>query len=353
MKQALPARQRSLRDHNLGLALRLVAEATEPLSRARLAEATGLTRATASALVEELVTGGLLTELALAPTARSGRPATGLALAAEGLVGLGLEVNVDHLVAAVVDLAGTVVAERIVQADQRDRSPVEVLREVRRLGRAVARGRRVAGTSLALPGLLRAGRLLLAPNLGWHDVEVGRALGGVVVGNEADFAALAEVTVTRRSFVHVSGDVGVGAGIVLDGTLLRGARGWAGELGHVCVEPAGPLCHCGARGCLEVYAGQAGMSRDPDAAARALGIGLSAALNVLDIPTVVLGGAFAQRAAALMPGVQRELAERVVWAGVEQPRVEVGLLGARAAAVGAARSVVAGVLDWPAPWLVT
>jgi predicted NBD/HSP70 family sugar kinase len=353
VNQDRPARQRSLRDHNLGRALRLVAEAPGPLSRARIADATGVTRATASALVAELIAAGLLADVTLAPTSRSGRPATGVALAPGGPVARGLEVNVDYLAATAVDLSGAVVVERVVESEQRDRSPAEVLRAVKRLGVAVARGRRVLGTAVALPGLLREGRLLLAPNLGWHDVEVRRALGDAVAGNEADFAALAEVSADRRSFLHVSGDIGVGAGIVVDGALLRGSRGWAGELGHVTVEPDGPRCHCGARGCLEVYAGQEALDRDVGAAARALGIALAAALNVLDMETVVLGGAFAVRAPELLPGIRRELAERVLWARDAPPRVEVARQGPRAAALGAARSVVARVLERPDAWLVT
>ena len=101
-----PARQQSLRDHNLALALRVVADATGPVSRAQIASATGLTRATASTLVELLLAGGLLTETALLTAPGSGRPAVGLALAPGGLGGLGLEVNVDYLAVTVVDQIG-------------------------------------------------------------------------------------------------------------------------------------------------------------------------------------------------------------------------------------------------------
>jgi predicted NBD/HSP70 family sugar kinase len=351
------ARQRSLRQHNLGLALRLVADSPEPLSRARVAEGTGLTRATASTLVEELLAGGLLEEVPLAPTARSGRPATGIALAAGVLVGLGLEINVDYLAATVLDLRGDVVLEEVVEGDQRGRPPADVLRDVRGLATRAGKGLRVAGAALALPGLLRDGRLLVAPNLGWQDVDVARLLGkrlSATLDNEANFAALSQVRADRRSFVHLSGEIGIGAGIVVDGQLFRGTRGWSGEIGHVTVQPDGPLCHCGARGCLEVYAGQEALrTGSTERAAHALGTVLAGVLNVLDIGTVVLGGVYAELSSDLLPAIESELRARVLWAGIDPPTVVIGDHGSRAAALGAASSVTAGVLSSPDRWLVT
>ncbi len=359
-ESSLPARQRSLRDHNLGLALRLVAASEEPLSRARIADLTGLTRGTAGALVDELLAGRLLYEVELPRSSRSGRPATGIALSAGVLGGLGLEINVDYLAASVVDLSGAVVHSVVLEGDQRGLEPREVLRATRRLaGRASrASGLRVAGAALGLPGLLRDGRLLLAPNLGWHDIDILHGLGkalAAALDNEANYAALAHVTPERRSFVHVSGEVGVGAGIVLDGELFRGTRGWSGELGHLTVYPDGPQCHCGAHGCLEVYAGleaiRAGASIHE--AAQALGIALSGALNLLDVGTVVLGGGYARLAPELLPLLESELAARVLWAGLDAPVVQVSEHGSTAAALGAARSVVSRVLTQPERWLVT
>ncbi len=391
-----PARQRSLRDHNLGLALRLVADAPEPVSRARIASLTGLTRATASALVEALLDGGLVREVVLPPTSRSGRPAVGLALAPGGPGGLGLEVNVDYVATTVVDLTGAVVHHEIRQGDQRELAPAEALRLAARAGAtalaaAGRKGVRVAGAAVALPGLVRDGRLLLAPNLGWQDVDVrallarNRALGALPLSfdNEANYAALSEVSATTRSFVHVSGEIGIGAGIVLDGELYRGSHGWGGEIGHVTVDPSGPRCHCGSDGCLEVYAGQeaivraAGLSSGGgtllggqgaalaeraaqghpgllaalDGAASALGTALAGVLNLLDVTTVVLGGVYAPLSPWLLATVRRELDRRVLWSAWEAPRVRAAGHGPQAAVHGAARSVVTGVLSEPEHWL--
>jgi predicted NBD/HSP70 family sugar kinase len=395
--RSVPARQRSLRDHNLALALRLVADAAQPVSRAQIAATTGLTRATASALVEDLLAAGLVEEVAPLAAARSGRPATGLRLAAGGPGGLGLEVNVDYVAVTVVDLAGAVVHHQVRAGDQRQASPAEVLRAAGQLAAdavaaAAAVGVPVAGLEVALPGLVRDGRLLLAPNLGWQDVDVlallrrTRRLAALpmTASNEADLAARGEVTADLRSFVHVSGEIGIGAGIVVDGELYGGSHGWAGELGHVTVDAGGPPCRCGARGCLEVYAGQEAVLRAAglpsggtalggqgaalveaaergdraaltalDAAAHALGTALSGVLNLLDLPVVVLGGTYALLAPWLSPAVEQELARRVLWSSYDRPQVRAAAHGPEAAVLGAARSVSARVLTAPERWFVT
>lgn len=402
-----PARTGGVREHNLALVLRQVAQGSRtatPPSRADIAAATGLTRATVSSLVDVLVGAGLVEELAPVARTRAGRPATGLALRADAVSGVGLEVNVDYLAVCVVDLTGAVRHRRVVDGDQRTRTPATALRRVARLGaRAIAgeraTGRAVAGVTIALPGLVQAphGPLRLAPNLGWRDVDVvglltrEPTLAGlpVTIDNEADLAALAELYAGgaggSTSFVHVSGEVGIGAGIVLDGRLYRGRHGWSGEIGHVAVRPDGPACRCGAGGCLEQYAGQeailraagvpadaatsmggssavdriAGLARagHPEVraalagAGAALGLVVAGAVNLLDVDTVVLGGIYAPLAEWIGPAVAAEVDRRVLgapWAPVE---VRASSVGPDAAVLGAARSVVQGVLDDPAGWL--
>jgi predicted NBD/HSP70 family sugar kinase len=387
--RGVPVRQGSLREHNLALVLRHVAAGPRPRSRADIAAATGLTRATVSALVDDLIAGRLLTEVAPAPRTGAGRPAAGLALSAAGPAGLGLEVNVDYLAACAVDLTGAIRHRTVHRADQRPRPPASVLADLRSLADgatadAARQGLVVAGAALAVPGLVAGdGVVRFAPNLGWRDVAAGAALG-ITVDNEANLAALGELHAgSQRNFLYVSGEIGIGAGIVLDGALLRGARGWSGEIGHVAVRPDGPDCRCGARGCLERYAGQeailaaAGLPLLPsggaaiarlvdaaesadrsalaalDGAATALGVVVAGMLNVLDVDTVVLGGVYAPLAPWLVPGVEREITVRVLTSRWSLVRVRPSALGGDAAVVGAAGSVVRAVLDRPARWLAT
>ena len=194
--------------------------------------------------------------------------------------------------------------------------------------------------------------------------ELGGRLGlAVQAGNEADLAALAELwSGGPADAVHVSGGIGVGAGILLGGKLFRGAGGRAGEIGHVVVEPDGLPCSCGGRGCLETAAGLEAMLRaggtpdldalvaaaPPDVLAgvgRALGVALAGAVNLLDVPAVVLGGIYPRCGAALLDAVRAELTARVV----SRPAVDVrfSALGADAALRGAATAVVHDLLADP------
>ncbi|WP_300009391.1 ROK family transcriptional regulator [Pseudonocardia sp.] len=329
-----------VRRHNLALVLREVVRA-EPVSRAAIAGRTGLTRGTVSSLVEELLDAGLLDELA-AERGAPGRPASPLQLNRSGPAGLGIEIEVDHVAACVVDLTGAVRAIARLASDHRDRDPALALARVAELARAVRAEAAlpVVGAVVAVPGVVGAdGVVVRAPNLPrWSGADVGPLLtpllGGlpVTTANEADLAALAELWFADGppDAMYVSGGVGVGAGIVLGGRLFRGAGGRAGELGHVVVDADGPACRCGGRGCLEQTAGLEALLRAagaadldalPDApraaaaldgAAAALGVALAGAVNLLDVPVVVLGGIYSRLGAAWCDDVHARLCERVV-----------------------------------------
>lgn len=310
-----------VRRHNLALVLCEVVDGA-PVSRAAIAGRTGLTRGTVSSLVAELVDAELLTELDAA-RGGPGRPANPLQLNRSGPAGLGVEIGVDHVAACVVDLTGAVRVTRGVASDHRDAAPAVGLARAAGLARAVVAeaGLPVAGVGLALPGLVGVdGTLQRAPNLPrWVDVaagpELSDLLGGLPVtcGNEADLAALAELRAARgpRDFVYVSGGIGVGAGIVLDGRPFRGAGGRAGELGHVVVDPDGPACRCGGRGCLERYAGRDALAAGGSGAAEALAVALTAAVHLLDVPAVVLGGDYPALGEVFRAAVATALSARV------------------------------------------
>ncbi|MEL7976665.1 ROK family transcriptional regulator [Isoptericola sp. F-RaC21] len=388
------SRQHTLRERNLRLVAAAVFEASAPPSRADVAAATGLTRATVSTLVDRLVAGGLVAELPPVAAQRAGRPAVPLVPAARSVVGLGLEVNVDYLGARALDLVGDVVAERVVTGSLHDSDPREVLGRLRALAAETiaeveSGGMRVAGARLALPGLVdaRGARLEVAPNLGWSSVapvpELDLRSGGggaldVEVANEAKLAALAELAGdVPSSFLYVSGDVGVGAGIVVDRQLFLGERGWNGEIGHVVVDPAGPRCSCGATGCLEQYAGKevllrgAGLPatapvhavvdllRAGDDAAldtvrragRALGAALATFVNLVDVSTIVLGGTYAELFGWVGHVVGGVVEERALAAPFAPVDVRPAAAGPHAALTGGAREVLRSVVADPAQWV--
>ncbi|MDJ0385359.1 ROK family transcriptional regulator [Streptomyces sp. G-G2] len=366
-----------MRRRNLAVVLGTVAS-QGPLSRADVAGRTGLTRAAVSSLADELIGRGALTETETAPSGRVGRPGRALAVNDRGPAGLGLEVGVTHLGACVVDLRGEPRVWRRVERANAGRPAGQVLAEVAALGaeaeaEAAGLGLRVEGRVLAVPGVVpNAGQGLVehAPNLGWHAVRPADSWPDPAIvpvpENEANLGALAEYWQAERgaeTFVHVSAGTGIGAALIVDGQLFRGARGFAGELGHIPVHPEGVPCPCGARGCLEQYAGEAAVLReagltgtgDPVAlladragagdpatlralerAGRALGLALASAVNLIDPDGLVLGGAHAELAEWLLPAVRAELAVRVTLRPWPPEALRCSALGRRGALLGAA-----------------
>jgi predicted NBD/HSP70 family sugar kinase len=390
-----------LRRGNLGVVLRHIATAG-PISRARVAAETGLNKSTVSSLVAELDELGLVREGADAGRmpATVGRPATPIVITGT-TVALGLEIAVDGITAGIEDLTGAVRFETRRTRMLGEDPPLKVLDDLAALARdAFARAQtdelRVVGVGVAVPGLVdvELRTLLRAPNLGWTQIAIGAEMemrlglptGVVSVGNEANLAALAElwdgVARDLQSFIHITGQVGVGAGIVIDGELYRGSRGFAGELGHMTVRPDGEPCACGARGCLETVAGleairaRAGMDRPEgageyetaerlaqlaaaqdraaitaiDEAAEALGIALASAINLLDLQALVLGGSYTPLCPWLVPRVRDVLSARVLASTWSEFDVRGSTLGVQAPVRGAAAIHLRAVLS--RPWLV-
>jgi predicted NBD/HSP70 family sugar kinase len=385
-----PARQERLRELNLGLVFRQVLAAEGPVSRTELAAATGLTRPTITRIVEELIAGRLVAETGATPDGRAGRPRVGLTLSRTGPAGLGLDIRTDGLAACVVDLAGTV--RHLAFAPLADADAPAVLDRLalmasEAVAAAKAEGLSVVTATLAVPGPVDSGIVRTAPVLGWRGVDAGALLRerieglATAVDNEANLAARAELHASRsvpEHFVYVSGGLDIGAGLIIGGRLMRGSHGWGGELGHVTVDPEGKPCRCGSRGCLQTYASLAAILGDEpvpadltadaavlawadagrpetlaalDAAASALGVALSGALNLLDIDTVLLGGSFALLSSWLVSGVEAELAQRVLSAAWAPITVRPATLGPDAAAIGAALAVVDRVSADPAAWI--
>ncbi|MGP4025429.1 ROK family protein [Actinomadura sp. 3N407] len=391
-----PVRHATMRERNLAVVLEHIAR-HQPVTRARLAELTGFTKTTVSNLVSLLESAGLVRDGAPVHEGERGRPGVGVSVHGEGAAGLGLEVNVDYLAACVIDLGKRVRYRHVISADNRGREPGAVLAALAALAAeavsAVAgQGLTVAGAAVALPGLLdrENGVVRHAPNLGWTDVPVTGAPGldaalPAEYDNEANLAALGELWFgggTRfGDFVHVSGEIGIGAGIVVNRRVFRGAHGFAGELGHLVAEPAGPPCSCGGRGCLEQIAGQDAILRAAglpvtrpaagaaspvatlidrlnsgdgaalhavDRAGRALGGALASVVNLIDPDTIVLGGVFSPLADWVRPPLQAVLADGSGSLRRGVPPVEISGLAEGAAVLGAAGLVIERVIADPA-----
>lgn len=348
------AHQSTLRETNLAVVLRCVCASEEPVSRAGVAAATGLTRSTVSRLVDELVAGGLVDE-GTAQLAGPGRPATPLRPTGR-ICAVGLQVNAAHVAARLLDLRGRVVAEARSEPDLVGSEPAAALQLLgEHLAQVLAQtpeGGRVVGAGLALPGVVDGSgeRLLRAPNLGWQDLSpaagLREQLHGIPLslGNEANLAAhaFAQPAPGRQGrsshFVYVSGEIGIGGAVVTDARVQTGLHGFAGEIGHMPFRPGGDPCPCGSDGCLERYAGRLAMTRRAglppattlaelgrlaeeghtgsreaiDLAAEALGVVLAGVVNLLDVPTIVLGGEIGDLADRITPTVEARLRARVM-----------------------------------------
>jgi predicted NBD/HSP70 family sugar kinase len=387
---------------NLGVVLRHM-RGNAPCSRADIAAGTGLNKATVSSLVAELIERRLVREGG--PSGyRIGRPATMLVLDGAPYAAIGIEVGSDHLTALGVDLLGDRLLSWHRSMAEHLASPGQAMAAIAALARRAAtrvarRGRQVLGLTVGVPGLVDVdGVVRHSPHLGWCDVDLRGALVAalrkpaypVAVDNDADLAVLAEQRwgpyPRATDLAYLTGSPAIGAGVVVDGRLLRGNRGFGGAIGHVQVMPGGPPCACGRRGCLETLAGIAALIRralpdadgdltradlspdvqevlrraavnDPrtlDALAetgRWLGHGASLLTNVVNPEVVILGGYFTPLAPWLSTTMAAELASRTVAPRAGGCRIEPAALGTDSTTLGAAARALdqidAG--DLPAP----
>lgn len=393
--------QDDLRNHNLSVVIDTLLRTTEPLSRAELAKRTGLTKATMSLLVSMLVDDGVVREGEPSVQSSYGRPSTPLLIAGGRYCGIGLQVNTNGYGVIVLDLDGTVISERWVDADMSAPDADEVFAELDALAMEqeallAERGCTVAGAGLALPGLVTGDmRLLMARNLGWEQLDLTRfdvmRRLDVTAGNEANMAALAQIPgyAMRRdgdgivgpseSFIYLSTDVGIGGAVVRNGHVEIGDHGFGGELGHTSVELRGPVCRCGRRGCLETYAGRramvesAGIASGSAAARResvdelidrwcagdvrvaavvnkaieAMVSSIASAINVCDIETVVLGGVWSQFGSEIAVQMQSALQRQVLGYPEVRAKVLMADVTSRPALVGAAAMGLRHFVDDP------
>ena len=371
-QDAGPAATDEVRRRNTAVVLRLLRD-SGALSRADLARRSGLAKATVGTIVGQLQQSGAVSEGDSAPSGR-GRPSTPLVLDGRTMAGLGIEVNVDYVATTAVDLAGRELSfvERPTHGGGPTLEDVLVLvREEVTLLDARAIG--LLGLTVAVPGLIDRARgvVVAAPNLGWTDVHLANALRRelgsgvpVAVDNDANCAARAEslrgVASGVDDFVYLTGTVGLGAGIVCGGQVLRGSRGLAGEVGHLRIGDDGRLCACGRTGCWEALVGLRALVQatgidvrpreDPVsyaervvgtpgtepailAVADALARGVAQLTATLDPRMIVLGGSFVPLGPLLVPALEETIA-----AGFTGPGCTVALstLGLHAASVGAA-----------------
>jgi predicted NBD/HSP70 family sugar kinase len=387
-------RSETVRRANLSAIVRELHE-RGPLSRSELVVRTGLTRSAIRGLTGELVLARLAAEEPAVRLGTPGRPSPLVCPNPAGATVLALEIEVDSLAAAVVGLGGEVLRHVRVDRPRGHSSLDDIVADLAGLvggdGRPV--DDTVIGVGVAVAGVVRRsdGCVSRAPNLGWTDAPLGvslaRSLGAaapVSVANEADLGVLAE---HRRgaargvdNVLYVSGEVGVGGGLLVDGRPLAGEAGYGGEIGHLPVNPAGSVCGCGSIGCLETEVGEGALLRHaghPEAGGRLaveavlreaadgspvalaaldhvgrwLGLGLAGLVNVLNPRLVVLGGLFGRIHPWIAAILEEELTRRALPAPRALVKVVPASLGLDAPLLGAAELAFEPLLSDPAAWV--
>ena len=382
-----PASLDDVRRRNLSALLGLL-HVRGATSRADLTALSGLNRSTVKTLTADLVDAGLVRESAPVGHGGAGRPSITVEPAAHEVYVIALDIGVAHLTAMRVGLGGLVLARRHVEQGDDFAVRKTVTRVARLVGslleQAPAHGVCI-GIGVGVCGAVSddEGVVRFAPNLDWVDVPLRALLAErlatnlpIDLGNDGDLGARAEhlrgVARGLTDVVYLAGEVGIGGGIISGGRPLRGAGGYAGEIGHMVVDPRGALCRCGRRGCWETQisdtavllatgalpgtslqdvlaaytAGerwaQAGLRR----VGRSLGSGVATLVNVLNPELIVFGGAIRHVFAATEPIVREALGEALA-APADQVRLSAAGLGDDSVAVGAAELCFSRLLADP------
>jgi predicted NBD/HSP70 family sugar kinase len=380
------ARPDEVRRHNRTALLRRL-HVDGPCTRAALTSELGLNRSTIKALVDGLAESGVVEERVPLQRSGAGRPSLLVLPQPHAAVVLAVDIRVEGVAIALVGLGGQILGRNSWNLHGQASQPEEVITHVIESTRWLAGEVSVetVAVGVSVPGVVRRADGLVheAPNLHWTNVPLGDRLSAGLglpaqIGNDAELGALAEhVRGAARGAsdaVYVSADVGVGGGVISDGSSMRGTGGYFGELGHMIINPGGRACYCGSHGCWETEVGERALCRAldlPESSPRGvvvaalkelsahsslareqlaefvdwLALGLVNVVNVLGPELVILGDLFTALPSALIADVGREVRTRsLVSRAVGGTRIVPSVLGRDAKLIGAAELAFEPVL---------
>ncbi len=400
MTQLQTADQDTVRRVNKSLVLNTL-RLHAPISRAEVANLTGLNRSTVSNIVNALIGEGLVWEKEPQDT-KIGRPSIALGLRPDGGAVIGVEIGVDFISVLLTDFIAQPIWEEWIEIDP-SQSQIDILVKAEKsidqaVQQAVERRLRVLGIGVGLPGLVNVGRgeLIFAPNLKWHDVPLRlmwnqRFHTPVYIENEANLAALGEyyfgVARGVDNFVYLSSGIGLGGGVIVHGKLFRGGHGFAGEIGHIQRDPNGEQCGCGRRGCWETQVGpravlrriknalhaspdlprpdgaaenlsnltfamvvDAALAGDPlcrqaiEAVGADLASGIADLANIFNPQMVILGGQFSLGREILQPVIEKTVLSEALFPIADTLRIAFSERGKEACVFGAVAIVLDDIL---------
>lgn len=367
-----------LRDRNRERVVEVLRERGR-ISQADIARVTGLSRTTVHTLVSKLKASGLVHEVeARDPDVRGGRPPVLLVLRDSSLAVVGIDFGHSHVQVAVADLVHNLLAERRCDLDV-DHLANEALETATRmvgevLSEAGVERRSVIGAGIGIPGPVdrtrnTTGSSTILP--GWTGLRIASEMQDrlgmpVEIDNDANLGALAEMTWGAgrecSNFAYIKAATGIGAGLVIDGRLLRGASGTAGEIGHTTLDESGALCYCGNRGCLETVAsgpaiiklvglvdgevptlarivelaaaGDLRCHRAISDAGREIGVAIAGLCNLINPERVIVGGLLSRTGEVLLHPMRESIRRHAVQAAAESLDVRAAVFVERAELLG-------------------
>ncbi|QSO50931.1 ROK family transcriptional regulator [Alicyclobacillus curvatus] len=349
-----------------------------PLSRVEISRQTGLTKATVSGIIEQLIQEQYVLEDGLLQSTGVGRKPVPLRFNPGAGHVIGVDVGVDYFRVLVMDLSCRVLntyEDAIADTESADETYHKMVDIIKIAVHAASHSPLgVIGVGVGIPGLVDSTRgvILNAPNLHWKDIPLRSMLEGelglpIFIENEANVGAIGEQLFGAgrdvSNVVFLSLGRGIGTGIILNDHLIRGQAGIAGEFGHMTIDENGPECSCGNRGCLELYASETAVIRHykkltnlsvsfkniikrleegdenakkaVESAAHYLGVGLASLVNALNPALILVSSRFASAEQEVISTVAEVISGRSFIAPYSPARVQTSQFGSSSCGIGA------------------
>lgn len=371
--------QHVVKKGNKSLVLQTIQEYT-PISRADIANLTGLNKGTVSSQVSELLSEGLILESGPGVSSGGRRPVMLLFNQVAGY-SIGIDIGVNYILGILTDLQGKICSEELIKFNDLtfDEIKEELFKIVDTLIGSMPKSRYgLVGIGIGVPGTVSTeGEILLAPNLNWRNIDLKSVMTEkynvpILIENEANAGAYGEKKFgagqEANNIIYVSIGIGIGVGLILNGELYKGNNGFSGELGHMTIETGGPVCRCGNQGCWELYAsekalvesaarneiqpedgqklsleslnelaenGDAGVIRIFEGIGGYIGVGINNIINIFNPEQVIIGNRLASSSKWLEEPLKKKLVHALS-THKKDLKIDFSQLSTHAAALGAA-----------------
>ncbi|RTR36179.1 ROK family protein [Robertmurraya yapensis] len=373
--------QHVVKQENKALVLKTIIQLS-PISRADIAQKTGLNKGTVSSLVSELMEEQLIYEYGPGESSGGRRPVMLLFNQVAGY-SIGLDLGVNYLLGIVTDLQGNITQEKIIKFNNLSYEEIkkrlyEMIDNLISLTPESPYG--IVGIGIGVPGTVsKSGKILLAPNLNWQNIDLKSTLKEkynipIIIENEANAGAYGEKLFgagkEAKNIVYVSVGIGIGAGLILNNQLYRGNNGFSGEIGHMTIEIDGAKCSCGSMGCWELYASEQALVKNAKRAGlltdsaeldnllelaesgdeiaiqqfehigEYLAVGINNIINIFNPEQIIIGNRMASAERWLKNALEKRMLARTLWFQQRDLEINFSELSTHSAALGITAFVV-------------